>query len=111
MLGIEAEFKQHVQWFSTVPSAISKGKSFIDAKLRTENTRLRRAEAAAERRAGEAERELQRLRALLSQSEVGAAAVEVAKACKKKHATERARLACDTCSLGNKRGRQGMKAR
>ena len=81
------------------------------AKLRTENTRLRRAEAAAERRAGEAERELQRLRALLSQSEVGAAAVEVAKACKKKHATERARLACDTCSLGNKRGRQGMKAR
>ena len=80
-------------------------------KLRSENTRLRRAEAAAERRAGEAERELQRLRALLRQSDIGAAAVEVAKACKKKHSTERARLACDTCSLGNKRGRLGLKAR
>jgi len=68
-------------------------------KLRSENTRLRRAEAAAERRAGEAERELQRLRALLRQSDIGAAAVEVAKACKKKHSTERARMACDTCSL------------
>ena len=79
-------------------------------KLRSENTRLRRAEAAAERRAGEAERELQRLRALLRQSDVGAAAVEVAKACKKKHSTERARMACDTCSLGNKRGRLGLKA-
>jgi len=79
-------------------------------KLRSENTRLRRAEAAAERRAGEAERELQRLRALMRQSEMGAAAVEVAKACRKKHSTERARIACATCSLGNKRGRSGLKA-
>ena len=80
-------------------------------KLKSENSRLRRSEAAAERRAGEAERELQRLRALLRRSEVGAAAVELAKACKRKHSTERARMACDTCSLGNKRGRLGLKAR
>ena len=42
VLGIEAEFKQHVQWFSTVPSAISKGRNFIDAKLRTENPEVGR---------------------------------------------------------------------
>ena len=82
------------------------------ARLRSENARLRRAEAAAARRAGEAERELQRLRALLGRSDVGAAAVETAKACKRKHgATERARSACPTCSLGNKRGRLPLKAR
>ena len=84
------------------------------ARLRSENARLRRAEAAAARRAGEAERELQRLRALLGRSDVGAAAVETAKACKRKHgATERARSACPTCSLGNKQAgkRLPLKAR
>ena len=37
VLGIEAEYKKNVQWFSTVPSAVSKGGSYIDARLRTEN--------------------------------------------------------------------------
>ena len=41
VLGIEAEFKEHVQWFSTIPSALSKGNNYIDAKLRTENPAVR----------------------------------------------------------------------
>jgi hypothetical protein len=69
-------------------------------KLRTENQRLKRQEAAMKSRAGDAERELQRLRTLLRSQNLSDI-VEKAKSCTKRHTTERAREACSACSLGN----------
>ena len=36
VLGIEAEYKGNVQWFSSIPSAVARSGNFMLARLRTE---------------------------------------------------------------------------
>jgi bifunctional pyridoxal-dependent enzyme with beta-cystathionase and maltose regulon repressor activities len=41
VLGIEAKYKDLDQWFSTIPSAVSQSKNYIQATLKTQYPEVR----------------------------------------------------------------------